>query len=137
MREIKFRAWEKENKKMWFNVQDAYDWIDNGGGENEEDIPATHFGELIDNDDWILMQYTGLTDKNDKEIYENDFVSGDYTGRVIWCDGKESWKGQGIGWIIVTRGDAESWIELTSGNELEVVGNIYENPALKVLKNEE
>jgi uncharacterized phage protein (TIGR01671 family) len=57
MREIKFRAWYEWKKHMDKNSQ-----------------LTSHFEEVLQDDCCILMQYTGLKDKNGKEIYEGDVV---------------------------------------------------------------
>jgi len=89
---------------------------------------VTKQGEFVD---CVLMQYTGLKDKNGKEIYEGDivhvtdFFHGDakvYKGVVKFVGGYYQIEGQDIrnaplGWII-------------SSDDLEVIGNIYENPEL-------
>lgn len=86
-----------------------------------------------------LMQYTGLKDKNGKEIYGGDIVEyracegcddcGVVVSEVIWRDG---------GWYIVTEWQGEqkdipSSLCSLYGNDLVIIGNIYENPEL--LKN--
>ena len=64
MREIKFRAWDKEKKTMlnWLSDMEAI----------KDAMPYDCGDEWTEN--CILMQYTGLKDKNGKEIYENDVV---------------------------------------------------------------
>jgi len=63
MREIKFRAWDKEKKVMLFMSDGSFSnhriwWLETNDCQ----------------DRYILMQFTGLKDKNGKEIYEGDKV---------------------------------------------------------------
>lgn len=105
VREIKFRAWHKNNKSMCMNVTT----------------------DLLGRDYLEFMQYTGLKDKNGKEIYEGDILGGDYyvnniAGVVKYYD---DW---GCSFLEYKGGGDEFlW---KAARVAEVIGNIYENPEL-------
>ncbi len=63
MRKFKFRAWSKEDNKMYHNAERTYDF-----GLNDSDIMEENFGEVLNNDNFIVMQYTGLKDKMEKKF---------------------------------------------------------------------
>jgi len=130
MREIKFRAWLKEEKKM-VNVE-TMDFTDKSMQylEKSEIINAYLLRRVIF-DDVELMQYTGVKDKNGKEIYEGDIVKFiklegygeycdqvEYTGRIEYCVSEFRIQPLNL------RLSDESIVEI------EVVGNIYENKNL-------
>jgi uncharacterized phage protein (TIGR01671 family) len=125
MREIKFRAWDKKKNLMLYE----FDLI--GNGDFSLAKAFLHLQDYGINDfveDFILMQYTGLKDKNGKEIYEGDILNMTYHGSVSIVEPEI--KGV-IGFergsfIIEENGFALGKI----GRSLEVIGNIYENPEL-------
>jgi len=129
MREIKFRAWLKEDKKM-VNVE-TMDFTD-------KSIQYLKKSEIInayilrrESDDVELMQYTGLKDKNGKEIYEGDIV-------LIKLDETSTWHKTVVGFkkgaFIASLIDGEDYIYIFNrgfdNNDFEVIGNIYENKKL-------
>ena len=126
-REIKFRAWLKEDKKME-NVK-TMDFTDKTIRclKKNEFINA-YLLRRVSFDDVELMQYTGVKDKNDKEIYEGDilFFRDENTKYVVvWQDTAFIIKS------IEIRKYSEKmcWLDDT---EIccEIVGNIYENKNL-------
>lgn len=66
MREVKFRAWYKPEKKMIYNIQNEF--------EERIELGMDCFSDYLKNDDFIVEQYTGLKDKNSRKIYEGDIV---------------------------------------------------------------
>lgn len=118
MREIKFRAWDKSQNKMYqvrginFDNEDLWLKI------NETQIMGANLFEVE------LMQYTGLKDKNGIEIYEGDIVrcyGGEFCQGVYEYD--ESIR-------IDSLTNPFTMLCLTESENLEVVGNIYKNPEL-------
>lgn len=118
MREIKFRAWDKKNKVMLL-----------GSGRPTDSFLICSGGKGISTQgdgEFELMQYTGLKDKNGKEIYEGDVVkTKDGTFKVYW--NKYVWAFNSPDqYIPFSSYDWESFEEMN----LEVIGNIYENSEL-------
>lgn len=121
-REIKFRVWDVENKEM-LNVQELDFEPTFYGGRIA--IRPDQYSDYFDTEDMILMQYTGFNDRCGKEIYENDivYVAGEDENAII------EWDEQTARFIIHFNG----WIQDFDnyyGYELEVMGDIYNNPEL-------
>lgn len=121
-REIKFRVWDIENKEM-LNVQELDFEPTFYGGRIA--IRPDQYSDYFDTEDMILMQYTGFNDRCGKEIYENDivYVSGEDENAII------EWDEQTARFIIHFDGwtaDFDNYY----GKELEIMGDIYNNPEL-------
>jgi len=133
---IKFRAWNEKEKAMF-----VPGFIDSEGTVyEEEDYPYVSgtgcASELSQMDGIVLMQYTGLKDKNGKEIYEGDVFGFKYLellGNPIALMGKFSY-GSDLSFEIEVIGDDNYVCLHYIGNgifyDFEVIGNIYENPEL-------
>lgn len=79
-----------------------------------------------------VCQYVGITDKNSKKIFENDVVKTKY-GRlcqVVWASSPHYQCWDMIG--LESRHQAPDWRDIWYKDNLEVVGNIYDNPLLKM-----
>jgi uncharacterized phage protein (TIGR01671 family) len=119
MRELKFRAWDVINKKMYPIAYPTW----NGMTEGKIDF-LNHKVETIDTDGDnipIVMQYTGLKDQNGVEIYKDDIVKRENFNAVV----KEI---NGC-WMFERKADYyvnAHWYMSDS----EVIGNIHENPEL-------
>ena len=124
MREIKFRAWHPEEKKMWLDVgTDGY------GGVI---LDTENMGLKPLKGESTLMQYTGLKDKNGKEIYEGDVISGIYN-RIPQNWAVEDLSPYGLTFTRLTRKPlpASYFLEdMRHRDQWEVIGNIHENPEL-------
>ena len=130
MREIKFRAWLKEEKKM-VNVE-TMDFTEKSIQYLEKsEIVNAYLLRRVGFDDIELMQYIGLKDKNDKEIYEGDIVLVKPGGTSTWYKTIVKFK---EGAFIASLIDGEDYIYIFNrgfdSNDFEIIGNVYKNKNL-------
>ena len=136
-RKIQFRAWDKKNKKMYKRAGISphndlqYAVKQEGGGSRYFNFDDLHIEQdsIYYPDDIILMQYTGLKDKNGEEVYEGDVLKWDDTEETGYVEYMEE----------TTEYVVDEWKEgnkrskghsLSSVDEVEIIGNIYQNPEL-------
>lgn len=108
-REIKFRAWDERREQMIKEINLGERWIE------------LSFCKI--------MQYTGLKDKNGKEIWESDIVKQIFESNIGEI------KYESVSWIVrygngVRYYPLENYISKKGECSLEIIGNIYENPEL-------
>ena len=139
MREIVFRVWDKQEKKWADSSVVQYAGLGTTGWVREP------------TDRYIIVQYTGLKDKNGKEIYTGDIVKNhwyDVNGKFIgglWVvkygmhsiEGQDYYSNSGEGFYF----DAQSGIDDDTYNianlpfdedkgGIEIIGNVFENPEI-------
>jgi uncharacterized phage protein (TIGR01671 family) len=137
MREIKFRAWHKKDKQMIgaitvlrFDPDGIRGWAQCNWNDKKNNAIGNFQPEEVE-----LMQYTGLLDKNGKEIYEGDLVKGQVASevegaepfrfeatKVVWCEECGGFHLMGFFHDCLYR--------FSNQNAVEVIGNIYENSEL-------
>lgn len=119
----KFRAWLKKEQKM-DNEIDHISWL-----EDELYCIGDGITYMVLAEDLVLMQSTGLKDKNGKEIFEGDIL--DYCGRKVIV----KWHGSYASFIYrfvdeLNKRSAEWYPLYLAYYHFEVIGNIYENKEL-------
>ena len=120
MREIRFKVWDVKRKRMLDR-----ECIVLNDGDYYEDYRDFEDGTALNN--IVVMQYTGLDDKNGLGIFEKDIVkakSADGFEDVYLVDWYEK-EGE---YAIFLKG--EPWRRLSIRDEIEVIGNIYQNKEL-------
>lgn len=148
MREIKFRAWDTKHTVM-IEGPTVYDNADHlgislhdAGAYYSDDQLEGDDNHIYGGDDWIfimndfeLMQFTGLTDKNGKDIYEGDILAGftEAIGpmKVVFEDGSFCACSRFGKWGLLYKLTEPRFQEM---KPVEVIGNIYENKNLPDLQ---
>ena len=140
MRDIKFRAWDKQTKRLFqvqalqfYGTNNTVDacWTNGVDFDGESTLGEPELNNL---NNLVLMQYTGKKDINDVEIYNGDIVHDDeviyLVGFGVFTDDndfQEPTQGQ-TGFYIVDIHTDETFPFYSM--RYRVIGNVYENPEL-------
>lgn len=116
----KFRAWTEEGEVMYYDVYPF-----------EDDTLLLSYDEIafdeVPASDFILMQSTSLFDKNGMEIYDGDIVRFTLTDGFDYVVDEEGVVHYKLGAFYVVNGLTEYLISNINTNEIEVIGNEFEN----------
>ncbi|KIN32336.1 YopX family protein [Bacillus subtilis] len=137
MREIKFRAWDENSQEMIYEVGITPEGIPYSIPENAEGCDQFNYFLTCHK-----MQYTGLRDKYGREIYEGDVVRNHrrYSNElleVFWQEEVADYSSDGVYWTKEVPGFRFKRINkgmmtvFVANVDLEVIGNIYEDPELQ------
>ena len=107
---IKFRAW------IWRGSM--YEMIK----FDLESVP-----KWISTKDDVVMQFTGLKDKNGKEIYEGDILSVVVIGKFVEWIVQVTWSDLDNGWMVIHDESSNGRLHKLNFDLIEVIGNIYKN----------
>ena len=115
----RYRAWDKEQEKMYYDVEHIYD---------DWKTSCASFGAMLeDTERFDVMQYTGKKDINSRRIFEKDIVSF-RTLNGTELIGKIKYYEEAASFLIAAK---EHYAEYLNGvYDLEVIGNIHENKEL-------
>lgn len=112
---LKFRVWNKEENIMHYEAEETYDCL-----TGNPIIYKSCFGDLLEDDRYIIEQCTEKKDRNGKLVYEGDIIKiGTICAPVIWNDG----------WYLKFGDFLEPFWHFNFVNH-SIIGNIHENPEL-------
>ncbi|OFH60433.1 YopX family protein [Listeria monocytogenes] len=129
MRDIEYRAFVKETKKMLPVTDLCFNETESVGVSGCGDANCTLCVDWYSFDDVVLMQYTGLKDKNGNKIFEGDIVDISVYDRLDWSSIKGKVVFLNGAWLVEDVGHFAITLQ-SETNEIEIIGNVHENLGL-------
>ena len=121
MRDIEFRAWDKVNQWMDDDFWIGADGLIYDYPKRSYDTPNV---EIEKTNNFIIMQYTGLKDKNGTKVFEGDFIKTKHGNlKVIYSEDIAAFEA-------VSKSGSRSLYGYQKEKDIEVVGNIHEHSHL-------
>ncbi len=118
-REIKFRLFRVHDGDMLCPVNPV--WFEENNWRHDD------FAKCAEEENCVLMQFTGLLDKNGKEIYQGDII-------LYWGDRCEViWQHHAAQWILQSFSEGRGYRQMSydyAQKDFEIIGNIHEHPEL-------
>ena len=120
MRDIEFRAFNKKDKRF-YEIMLSLNF--DGKACSATFMSTLGDEKIVPIDEFELVEYTGLKDKNGKKIFEGDIVRHIGTTRTIQWDNY---------YLTLALSSGKSYISLTTddASDIKIIGNIFENPEL-------
>ncbi|EKQ5089574.1 hypothetical protein P3Q19_002946 [Listeria innocua] len=129
MRAIGYRAFVKKDKKVLPVTDLCFNETEAVGVSGCGNAKCTMCVDWFSFDDVVLMQYTGLKDKNGKKIFEGDIVDISVYDRLDWSSIKGKVVFLNGAWLVVDVGHFAITLQ-SETNEIEIIGNVHENLGL-------
>jgi uncharacterized phage protein (TIGR01671 family) len=151
MREFKFRAWSGSHGLMFdADNEDSYISVSAEGLtlNTLEETWCSGSGEwessegYVEQDEAVIMQFTGLQDKNGVDIYEGDVIktyhfTSRVNGKFEYINHIVKWSEKFHGWFLLNcesmdenDGSIQFFVHLRANKDFEITGNIHSNPQL-------
>lgn len=127
MRKIKFRAWDKERRQFYTSPLWVEFQVDLKGELTAKNLKR--YGKYGKGYQQLtIIEYTGMRDMNDTEIWEGDIVQFNSKSKQI----SDVWKHTGGEWQVFDSVKSDMLPLCVEKRYITVIGNIYENPELLV-----
>lgn len=122
MTNLKFRVWDKKRKILYYGINNfQFGFLDNQQVIKYVDLPAEPNGVFLNTREFVIQQFTGLQDRNNKDIYVGDIVRIGHNNKTFISQVTFE-----IGCFGVVNNGVFKNLSYYFTPSIEVIGNIYE-----------